>query len=352
MHDTDDVTVQQNARVRPLAGGRPREIDVLIRATVSGYPVQIAIECKNERQPVGAGQIDAFIAKLQHVGIPVRSSIYISSAGYTRGAKERARAAGVRLLLLTGLTEDRLRTALLGAFQSVIYLLAVCNTWRFTNDVAAIDSPADLNCFYDEGGQLVGAVGDLVWRAWHEGRIPSTLGKHAVHLQLPVGWRHIIRGRPSIPFSLTADVHVYGLAVGFRGEASHHDLINIDTNEEEKRRVNAHFPHTLEPIRLGPFRTEAELGEVATSHPAPIRLEIRIRLPRIELRRLLWPPSQEYSQKLAQAVAAAHERGESGDEIDLTTLEVPSLAHLFEPVWLTQTLKNMLETPLGESMAG
>jgi hypothetical protein len=352
MHDEQNVVVRQNVRIRPLTGGRPREIDVLLQTSVAGYPIQIAFECKNERQTVGAGKIDAFIAKLQHVGIPVRSSIFISPAGYTRGARERARDAGVRLLLLTGLTEDRLRAAILEAFQCVIYLLAVCNTWKFTNDVDAIDSALDLNCFYDERGKLVGDVGDLIWRAWHEGQIPTSLGKHTIHLRLPVGWRHVIRGRPSVPFSFAAEVHVFGLAVGFRGEARHHDLINVETNQQEKTRVRAHFPLTLEPIRLGPFRSEEELSAIARNYPAPIRLEIRTRLPRVELRRLLWPLSQQFSQKLAQAVADASENGSSEEDIDLTTIETPSLAHLFEPVHMTDTLREMLRTPYGETVAG
>jgi len=352
MHDAENVTVRQNVRIRPLKGGHPREIDVLLQASVAGYPIQIAFECKNERKTVGAELIDAFVGKLQHVGLPVQSSIFISSAGYTRGARERARDAGVRLLRLTGLTEDRLRAALIEAFQCVIYLLPVCNAWKFTNDVDAIDSPADLNCFYDEVGQLVGGVGDLVWRAWHEGRIPGTLGAHTVYLQLPVGWRHVIRGRSSIPFSLAAEVRVYALAVGYRGEARHHDLINVETKEEEKRQVNAHFPSTLAPIKLGPFRTEDELVAIDKTYPAPIRLEMRLRLPRIELRRMLWPPSEEYLQKLAKAVADASERGTSRDEIDLTAIETPSLVHLFQPAAMTDTLLKMLETPLGETVAG
>jgi Restriction endonuclease len=289
MHDTQNVTVQQNVRIRPLSGGRPREIDVLLQASVEGQPVQIAFECKNERKPVGAELIDAFVGKLQHVGLPVQSSIFISPAGYTRGARERARAAGVRLLLLTGLTQDRLRAALVGAFQCVVYLLPVCNTWKFTSDIEAIDSPADLNCFYDELGELAGDVGDLVWRAWHEGRIPTTLGKHTVYLQLPVGWRHIVRGRSSIPFSLAAEVQIHAIAVGYRGESRHHDLVNVETMKEEKRQVNAHFPATLAPIKLGPFRSEDELAAIDQAHPAPISSTLSHSLRPVSRRRSRWP---------------------------------------------------------------
>lgn len=346
------IKVDENVRLRPVAGGRPREIDILLRSSVAGYPIQIAIECKNECQTVGVGEIDAFIAKLQHVGLPVQTSIFVSSVGFTRGARERARVAGMRLLVLTGLTDDRLRVALMDAFQTVLYLLPVTGEWRFTNDVDAVDSSADLSCFYDESGKLVGAAGDLVWRAWHEGRLPTTLGKHNVRLQLPVGWRNIVRGRHSIPFSMEVDVFIYGFAVGFRGEARQHDLVNVETNEEEKRRVNAHFPATLQPVKLGPFRNEEELAAVATAHPAPIRLELRVRLPRIEMNRILWPPSEEFSRKAAEVFAAAHQQGKSLGDVDIATIETPSLAKLFEPVHMTDSLRQILNTPLGETVAG
>ncbi len=79
MHDHPGVTVERNRRLPPASGlGGKREIDVLITAIVAGYPVQMAVECKNEA--------DAFIGKLQHVGIPPQQGIYISANGYTTGA--------------------------------------------------------------------------------------------------------------------------------------------------------------------------------------------------------------------------------------------------------------------------
>jgi hypothetical protein len=73
MHDQPGITVQRNRRLPPVGGkGIKREIDVLLTASVAGYAVQMAIECKNEATAIGSPMIDAFVGKLQYVGIPLR----------------------------------------------------------------------------------------------------------------------------------------------------------------------------------------------------------------------------------------------------------------------------------------
>ena len=81
MHDRPGIKVEINVFLRPHhAKGSKREIDILITSEVAGYPVQIAIECKNKKKPVGIDYIDAFVGKLNYVGI--RHGIYVSSTGY------------------------------------------------------------------------------------------------------------------------------------------------------------------------------------------------------------------------------------------------------------------------------
>src|SRR4051794_40207647 len=96
LHETPDVTLESNARIPSLQGNGSREIDVLISCEVAGYSVRLAIECKNEKDPIGVERIDAFIGKLKDVGIPVQQGIYISASGYTAGAIRRARVEGIR----------------------------------------------------------------------------------------------------------------------------------------------------------------------------------------------------------------------------------------------------------------
>ena len=82
---------------------RTREIDVLLTADIVSYPVRIPIECKNEKSPIGTPKIDAFVGKLADVGIANQHGIYVSTNGYTKSAIERALAAGIKPLVLSGI---------------------------------------------------------------------------------------------------------------------------------------------------------------------------------------------------------------------------------------------------------
>src|SRR5215207_9464070 len=124
MHANPNVRVQRRVFLEPVGGGRKREIDVLLTSSVAGYPVRVAIECKNEANKIGSPKIDAFVGKLQHVGIPTQMGIYVATSDYTGSAIERAREAGIKTLVLTGLTKDRLSAAVERAFQSMVYLFA------------------------------------------------------------------------------------------------------------------------------------------------------------------------------------------------------------------------------------
>jgi len=85
LHEGPDVKVERNVLLPPLNGDpkRKREIDVLLTSYVAGYPVRIAIECKNEAEKNDVEYIDAFVGKLDDVGIPHQHGIFISVSGYT-----------------------------------------------------------------------------------------------------------------------------------------------------------------------------------------------------------------------------------------------------------------------------
>jgi hypothetical protein len=69
MHDSPDVSVERNVRLPAIrSASRKREIDILISGSIAGYPMRIAIECKNYESVVDIPYIDAFIGKLQDVG--------------------------------------------------------------------------------------------------------------------------------------------------------------------------------------------------------------------------------------------------------------------------------------------
>lgn len=71
----------------------------MISGEIAGYPLRIAIECKNYAQRIGVEKIDEFKGKLEDVGIPQQCGIFVTVRGFTKNALRRAATIGIRPLL-------------------------------------------------------------------------------------------------------------------------------------------------------------------------------------------------------------------------------------------------------------
>jgi hypothetical protein len=118
-----DVRTRVRLPVPDHPDAPPREIDVLVSHDVAGNPLQIALECKNERKPLGIEYVDAFLGKLLDVGIPASQGILVSPSGYTRDARLRAARAQITLLQFEGLNEARLAAAINAALLHLVHLV-------------------------------------------------------------------------------------------------------------------------------------------------------------------------------------------------------------------------------------
>lgn len=155
-HEGKGAKVERNVRIPVGATHKKREIDVLLTSHIAGYPIQVPIECKNEAKPIGEPKLDAFIGKLNHLGLPPQHSVYVSANGYTSDAVERAKEARIRPLILTGLTKDGLASDVLTAIQHKICLLLEVLAFNIRNDL----SPNQSTSFFDETGDFCGDIYD------------------------------------------------------------------------------------------------------------------------------------------------------------------------------------------------
>jgi len=97
------ATVHESAMVENQ--GNMREIDVLVEGAFGSYQMKIAVEVKDESRPLGPGQVEEYIGKYrQGDGIKVNHVVIVSKKGFTRGAKDKARTAGITLLKLSEAT--------------------------------------------------------------------------------------------------------------------------------------------------------------------------------------------------------------------------------------------------------
>jgi hypothetical protein len=234
MHEQPGVTVERNKFLPPVHGkGRKREIDVLITGDLAGYPIQIAIECKDEAEAIGSPRIDAFVGKLHYLGISSRQSIYVSAHGYTTGAKERAEEAGIKLLTLRHLTDADLVHSIAGAFQSTIYLLLQVAQMEVSGGVPPPYWERALS-FFDADGNLAALLPDFIWQKWMMNEIPLPLGEHELSLPLPTNLRQMVNGNAVETFEAKAKVRILGVIVTLEGQTKGYQLISA-LNEAPER---------------------------------------------------------------------------------------------------------------------
>lgn len=335
MHENPNVRVQRGVFLKPVGGGRKREIDVLLTSSVAGYPVRVAIECKNEAEPIGSPKIDAFVGKLQDVGIPTQHGIYVCTTRYTGGAITRARKAGIRTLVLTGLTKNRLSAEVTKAFQSMVYLFAEIVKFQVQNELSSVEDFAELSILYDAEGNPQTTIPDMAWRAWVDGSAPSELGEHELRFEVPEGWRNIADGRTSPVGPLSATIRVAGFVVTFSGEARRHTLFDAANKQPERSRTSVSFDGSTAPgYPVRGFEAEEDLREYLGNPEAPRTIVGRLRMPRIRLSATYWPPSERTTKKMVDLMQA-YEAGEIPDPRPLKFDEVEGtdLSTMFEPIW-------------------
>jgi hypothetical protein len=336
MHESEGVEVKRNVRMPSVhGGGSKREIDVLVTGNFAGYPMRVAIECKDYKRLIGANEIDAFVGKLPYVGMPTQQGIYVTTSGYTRDAIDHAHEAGIRLLTLRDLTQE-LPESVARAFQSSLYLLAVVEQVLFTTEQDhGPQAPHEWWVLFDERGQPWGMLPDAIYQAWLRGDIPSTMGTYTAPIGLPPGWHQLANGKPVTDRSITATVRVVGYLVTLSGTVTAHRLINAADQVPMKGHITARFAPDAASATLPvvTVQSDEELQELLAGHQEMVQVATRVRLPRIQFRASYWPPSQRVWNLIVERVRA-FEAGEGPDPqtLSLEELEGDDLSAVFEPI--------------------
>ncbi|AIE85819.1 hypothetical protein OP10G_2451 [Fimbriimonas ginsengisoli Gsoil 348] len=323
------IDVETRVMLPPAGGtGGRREIDILIRIRLpGGNEALYAVECKNEKKPIEAEYIDAFYGKLTYLGIPAENGIFVSRSTYRRGAVERAAAASVRLLRLTGLKDDGLTAMVLEAIQSVVYLLA--DIEEMTVSTSSNDGGP---LFCTEDGSYAGNLMDLVHRAWAQGGIPRVLGQHEVVLAVPPHWRSRTAGEPAEVFEASAKVKVIGVVYTVVGEATTHTLTDHGTGVVQRGEIQARWDETKHRIVLASFGSSDELERHLQGLRGLIHVVARnVPMPRINVRsdwgRLYWPPSDQVLSTIVNRFDQGLPIGQPQDDFEGTVFD-----RVFDPV--------------------
>lgn len=332
-HNQPGIIVERKVYLPTKDEGRKREIDVLLSAYLAGYPIRIAIECKNENQKVGTEKIDSFVGKLKDVGIPREHGIYVSSRGYTKDAKLRAKEAGIRTLYLDGLTKEGLRKNVEDALQSIIYLLARIESISVMSNNPRLNNSGDLELLYNEEGKFMGMLSNIIWNMWFTGKIPDSIESHVVMIDLPSSWHMVLNGQTEIPQNIIANVQVIGLVFSITGKVEKYRLIDAINNKLEKQNINMSFdlPKMLRSYK--PIFTESELKNYIDGQKKGNMIISRIRLPRILNGPVYWPPSQRVLEHITHLMQE-YQAGRIPDPrpFSFEDIEGTDLNTVYEPI--------------------
>lgn len=334
MHNIPGVKIERNKFLPSVDGrGRTREIDVLITSQVAGFPVRIAIECKNEKKVTDIERIDAFIGKLQDIGIPVQHGVFVSTSRYASGAIDHAKSVGIRTFLLKDIS-DKLAEIVKETIQSVIYLLLTITNIGIVNDISVTAPWGEVLFFKDDEGKLCGSLPDLVWDKWVKGEIIHSVGEHEILLSLPSGWHQIIQGQEANIKSIKVTVSITAIVLTISGTLNHYQLIDAKDGTIEKNQIKALFNPAPGKYPIHEFRTEQALSSYLDEQKG-IKLSIgRFRLPRIRWLSIYWPPSKKAMLALARIHKEKTDQRQPFDmsAIPLDEIEGDDLNAIWEPI--------------------
>jgi hypothetical protein len=295
--------VERDVMVKTVDGGDERQVDVLIVPAGFEHVREsfYVIECKNYGEQIGIESIDAFVGKLDDLGVARGSGCYVAAKGFTSKAERRAKTAGITLLRLTGIeSTKRLKPEISKALQSVVYVLADFGNvfdGYMTNDLHA--DVHDALIYFDDHGHWKHVL-DLLWEAWSDGRILPTLGTHVIRLKPPLEWFRVIHSErhPASELSITVDVtgHIHSI----EGQAQQHALFHVGSDRLHTFAGQATFSQPPGTANLQQFNTEKGLEEYIIAEGITHFVH-RVRVPRLRYwSTMYWPPSERVSHVLRE----------------------------------------------------
>lgn len=335
MHEGSGVGVHHDVKLPAKdAQSRRRQFDVLLIGNVAGYQTTIVIECKNYGRNINVKDIESFSGELEDVGLAPQQGILVSASKIGAGAQSRARSLGMKVFELKGLTADRLSSAIHEANQQVIFVVPYLSHVAIVSPAGdRTGSHGEMLTIFDERGNLMSTLPDMVWLRWLHGRPSSVLGEHE-HKFDTDGWHHLVNGELLPVWSVKIRVKVVGAVVLFSGTTTRHALVQPEDGGLQKYKQKASFdigPGQY-PVRM--VETEEELQKLIKKRSAALSLTVgRIRAPRLRTENIYWPPSQRAVDKMRE-LDASHA---SGEGVALTPealqgVEGTALTVIWEPI--------------------
>lgn len=302
------VTIEKNKRLKSIRRNEVkagyREVDVLVSGKLAGQMVNIVIECKDKAKKVGSPEIDAFIGKLQDIGLPTQTSIFITTGRFSKHAISRATDVGMKTLILDEKNLSSTKRAILSAIQSRIFMLCSIKNIGFLSD----DRIPDENFkFFDKNGKFYGTLPDLIWNVWTKFPQLSTCGEYSCEIQIPEEIKYMENGAKNSIRNIAVVYKVTAFLYREEGKVESYSLKNAETEKVEKFLIQSKFSN--DESKQVPLHIDSEKAlHKLINESGNIKVTFnRVKLPKIVMNKgLLWPPSKsmvEYYKNFGPSIS-------------------------------------------------
>jgi len=158
-HMADGATVEHSAMVRPIRGGEPREVDVVVTSTAAGHEVMAGVEACKWSRKADVTWVEKLKAK--HDDLPTNKLVLYSGSGFTRGALDKAAEHGIVAIGAEQLSDEEFERRVLEGLRSIWPKLISLTpergkVWVDPGDGSAVwfKAPYDLNLFFEDGSVI------------------------------------------------------------------------------------------------------------------------------------------------------------------------------------------------------
>jgi hypothetical protein len=156
-----------------------RQIDIVIRCDIGQFSVLVIVDCKDWKNPIDIADVGQFIDMVEDVG--ANKGALICNAGFTNGAKNRAKEKGIDLLRVFDTKNPEIHLKIgLPALCDIRYIEKI--NFRFQHSaptpfkMPACD-PKYLE-IYKQDHSFNDLLLNLLTKAWNSGKLPQEVGEH------------------------------------------------------------------------------------------------------------------------------------------------------------------------------
>lgn len=179
-----DATVTIDDKIKGRNSKTNRQIDISVRKNIGQFNILIVIDCKDYSDPIDVKVVEEFLGLVEDVG--ANKGALVSSSGYSKAAKNRARNAGVDIYkLVDAQHQDWISYATVPClcdFRGTGKMKFKFRSMEFIGNMLTGIEPQKLQ-MYNVSRKIIGSPVDIVWAMWNQRKISAEPGYYNIILE-------------------------------------------------------------------------------------------------------------------------------------------------------------------------